>query len=1014
MACKRLFSKVTLTIDHAAFDGGSSAKLNDFVNKSAYMRQVNVKMMPFSTASVKASSPSDFTGQGAYNDAMSNASRGTYVFYVPENMQGTVATITSPENKDYNHVPTSMRDYATYVEFTGTLNKAVEGFQGDVTYKFYLGANNKTDFNVERGKNYAVTLSFRQGSLFDPYWKVNASLTDSRLFALMADAACTTDISVPTSNTRNLHVRKSRPGAMYVYMNKSGVAGSTNALLGKSYSTSESFPVSSLSDCSWYSAMVVSSSADAAWLSDRGIAVGWDSSTAKLSFTVTNPSKFDSHVGDSRSLSLKLLPNGSTVSFNLVLSADMSVTVADGLSLNDNFYLGQKRTVSVSGFQGSNIKYAAIQKKCGSSSSSALNSNVQWKTVNTGSTTSGFPSCALDGNGNVIYNPSSSAYSGQSYSGSLDVYAWYPNRFQSSHSGWTSEDGKIAFFSDDWLNDSVEVPIRILEPRLELWAPTGTRAPDNSVMGSVSVGTEYAPVQLAIDGTSSSEIGCTFKNYSGSSSLAVSSFDNTLYQTLLVPSLSLSPKTSSLSWTSGCLSFVSDGSGSGFALAVTNTQIGSDKLETLAFDKYNTGTALGKIYIGGQSSLGLLTYGGNPATGLFSSSTGSCYIAVCRPAFLGKDATSASESQVYARDETVYVSMYFGSTLAKERVQKNANTSYNFPYFCYYVSRGSDPDRCRPTLQFDLEITNPVCNESNITIKHTNQTEQSFTAANGTIVKPVYTLTRKSANNYSYRWNPDDQTRWAGSEYVPGELMPPAGDQTFSLECTNIHDHRTFTAYTSTKTKICNNPGAGVELFVRNDDEVRIYVVSHRAADILSRMGDRMTHAGREFARKVVGYDYYSNDIKTFERFTQGDMGPETTDVPFAYYHTTYDSQINTLPGYLISGKIYTDNHNLVNNGTFLSGAYFSWGNNMLTRAIWSVRNSTTYRFIYLGTTTISTGLGYSFSGRPDYMEDGVVYLYNGSVGDGYDLTGNVGVGFSAYYKYTRAFLDLSSVGENF
>ena len=79
--------------------------------------------------------------------------------------------------------------------------------------------------------------------------------------------------------------------------------------------------------------------------------------------------------------------------------------------------------------------------------------------------------------------------------GRLDVYAFYPNRFLESHGGWTSRNGKILFFSEDYLNDTFEVDVRISEPR-------AFRPADYS-------GATYLPLDKIYDGTQAGTFICS-------------------------------------------------------------------------------------------------------------------------------------------------------------------------------------------------------------------------------------------------------------------------------------------------------------------------------------------------------------------------------------------------------------------------------------------------------------------------------------------------------------------------
>ena len=511
--CRRLFSKVTLRIDHAAFDGGG-AQPGLFVNMHLYLRQANGRLQPFSEVPQRASEAVDVLASADYDPDMttSNASVTTFSFYVPENMQGDLL----PDNTDSRNktldelVRRGRQDVAprlTYVEFTGRLDPAAGGYGGDVTYRFYPGADNCRNFDLERNREYDITLTFRVGSLFEPDWKVEPSnWSDGRLFCLTGDAAFTDRLP----EGRLLAVRRNRPGAVYVYMDPQAVLGGPNALRGKDFSPSAAFVPASVADCAWYGGLMVPGDPDRAWLAARGITPAWDPAACRLSFAVTDATRFGAHLGEARTLSLRLLPAGGTVTFELRLLPDIGVSVAGGLSLTEDFYLGQRRTVTVSGFAGSTVCYAADQDPCGRSGSGTPHTaNVQWKAAT--ASDAAYPGCAVDAAGRVVLDVSDPAYASQRCGGTLDVYAYYPNRFLPAHGGWVSKDGRIIFFSEDALNDSFEVPVRISEPRLH-----------------VTEGEQHLP----IDGN---EVRTEFGYWKsdGSERLPASSFDPVLLQTRL-------------------------------------------------------------------------------------------------------------------------------------------------------------------------------------------------------------------------------------------------------------------------------------------------------------------------------------------------------------------------------------------------------------------------------------------------------------------------------------------------
>ena len=511
--CCRLFSKVTVRIDHGAFDG-SGANPEFFVNSRLYLRQANARLQPFSDAPQKAVEAADVLSQSDYDPDMqsTSASVTSFSFYVPENRQGTLLTGNSDGRRKTRDELiarglSAVEPYLTYVEFCGRLDPAAGGYGGDVTYRFYLGRDNCADFDLERGREYKVSLSFRVGSLFESDWRVEPSLTDSRTFALTADASFTTDIGM-VNDSRLVAVRKTRPGAFYLYMNPVGTLGGTNLLLGKDASATTDFSPGSLSDCSWYGAFLQAGTEDANWLADHGISASWEKASGRLAFSVTDAAKFEARKADpARTFTLRLLPGGSvTASFRLALCDDLRVSVADGKSLTDEFYLGQKRTVTVSGFSGHTVKYAAIQPDCGGKSG-----NRMWKTGS--GAAAPFPDCARDAAGHPVLDVHHAAYAAQTYLGALDVYAFYPNRFQPGH-GWESRPGKIVFFTEDWLNDALELDVRISEPYLKRMEAT-------------------QDLVLPLDGTPQAVPEFGYMDYSGSSLLDLDSFDGTLYNSLL-------------------------------------------------------------------------------------------------------------------------------------------------------------------------------------------------------------------------------------------------------------------------------------------------------------------------------------------------------------------------------------------------------------------------------------------------------------------------------------------------
>ncbi|MDE5623124.1 MAG: DUF4906 domain-containing protein [Alistipes sp.] len=88
---------------------------------------------------------------------VSSATLGeTYEWYVPENLRGTVADISSPSDKGENKAPTG----STFIEVVGSYNDGLNP-SANVTFRIFPGANSTTDFNIARNHKYAITATVK-------------------------------------------------------------------------------------------------------------------------------------------------------------------------------------------------------------------------------------------------------------------------------------------------------------------------------------------------------------------------------------------------------------------------------------------------------------------------------------------------------------------------------------------------------------------------------------------------------------------------------------------------------------------------------------------------------------------------------------------------------------------------------------------------------------------------------------------------------------------------------------
>jgi len=386
---ERMFAKVRITVDHS----GISSVEGQFRNKKLYFRQANRAQKPFLEGGSKACSESDLMELSDYEYPMQDGSACSYTFYVPENRQ------TSPDP-----------ELATYVEFSAEVDKSAGGFGGGVTYRFYLGKESGVDNDVEGNTWYDVLLTFKLGSLFEPTWRVNpdSDFSDDRLFCVMKDRGCRSILG-----DQVIAVRSGRISSVYVYMNKTGITGS-NQLVGKQMS--DSFEASNLSDYGW--------SADFSGLAAYGISPSWDASSARLSLSVTDKSKFVS--GVMVPVTLRLSPSSKNVVMNVLTAEEPSLDIG-----TSDFYLGMKQTMTVKGFTGKKLTVCIQRKSDGEKLKLSNDPSAPYI---------GFTRMDLPGN-------------------TFDLYAWgYSELFPVT----------LVFKSDDDFNDNeFEVSVDILKPEFQ-------------------------------------------------------------------------------------------------------------------------------------------------------------------------------------------------------------------------------------------------------------------------------------------------------------------------------------------------------------------------------------------------------------------------------------------------------------------------------------------------------------------------------------------------------------------
>ncbi len=101
-------------------------------------------------------------------------SGGSADFYMFENCQGVLLPDnTDPAKKVPGNLPAAKSELCTYFEVTAVLD-GTSGLTGPVTYRFYLGQDLVSDFNVFRNHHNKVTLVVTSGGLDEVSWRIDS------------------------------------------------------------------------------------------------------------------------------------------------------------------------------------------------------------------------------------------------------------------------------------------------------------------------------------------------------------------------------------------------------------------------------------------------------------------------------------------------------------------------------------------------------------------------------------------------------------------------------------------------------------------------------------------------------------------------------------------------------------------------------------------------------------------------------------------------------------------------
>ena len=206
---RRLMAKVTFRVDHSALtEGVEQAGIR---HARAVVQQAARALYPFmKNGSMALSSTYDIQEEEADNayfpaekafDLLSE----DLVFYIPENAQGALLENNQdPMEKVPARLGMDVARRCTYLEFQAVKDGTLDGVSGNISFRFYLGADTTTDFNILGNATYDVSLFLSWDTLFlEGSWKVKRGddWADQRVLALTdSTATAPSQVSLPAGS----------------------------------------------------------------------------------------------------------------------------------------------------------------------------------------------------------------------------------------------------------------------------------------------------------------------------------------------------------------------------------------------------------------------------------------------------------------------------------------------------------------------------------------------------------------------------------------------------------------------------------------------------------------------------------------------------------------------------------------------------------------------------------------------------------------------------------------------
>lgn len=142
--------------------------------RSVKIFNLNRTLKPFGISS--AAAESDILDQQEIHVPEEGATEGEFLFYIPENRQGTISALVSPEEKTRDNDAVTGAGLKTYLEVV-VAGDSASGVNGTLTYRSYLGGNSSSDFNIVRNSRYVWSVDYYPGHLQNNDWKHDNALS---------------------------------------------------------------------------------------------------------------------------------------------------------------------------------------------------------------------------------------------------------------------------------------------------------------------------------------------------------------------------------------------------------------------------------------------------------------------------------------------------------------------------------------------------------------------------------------------------------------------------------------------------------------------------------------------------------------------------------------------------------------------------------------------------------------------------------------------------------------------